>query len=324
MKIFITGGTGFIGKHVLEKLQNENKFHIVVLTRQKRNNQNGLSYVQGDISRTSTSLLSEYIEQSDYVIHMAGCKNDPQSFYQANVRGTENIVNACRKNDSLKKLIYLSSVGVIGITGNTVVDEQTECHPVNDYEKSKLQAELLVKEYSNQNPGRVIILRPTNVFGEDDPELHLLNLINKLRHRRFYYVGSDISKYYLNYVYVKEISELIFSFLAYSRRNDLYILNTPVQLSHFIETIKEILVDKTPIRHLPYWPIKLAALCFDLMPKSIMNHPPINSRKLLELTNERQYSSELLSTEGNWKPAFAMKHALSNLISHYREKKLLP
>lgn len=321
MKIFITGGTGFIGKHVLEKLQNENKFHVVILTRQKRDNQKGLSYVQGDIS--NTSLISEYIGQSDYVIHMAGCKNDPKSFFQTNVKGTENIINACRKSNNLKKLIYLSSVGVIGKTNNTVVDEQAECHPVNEYEKTKFQAELIVKEYSKQNPGSTIILRPTNVFGENDPEMHLFNLITKIKNDRFYFVGRGESHYYLNYLYVREISELVPLFLRSNARSGVYIINTPTSLLEFITTIKEILEDRTPVKHLPYGPIKLLAKCFDMIPCDILKQPPVNSLKLSELTNRKQYSSALLMADFGWKPMFTMKQALNNLVSHYNKRMLL-
>lgn len=321
MNIFFTGGTGFIGKHMIDKLRNENKFQIFILSRQKRENQNGLSNIQGDIS--DTSLMSDYIERSDYVIHMAGSKNDPNSYFQTNMTGTENIIKACRRSKTLKKLIYLSSVGVIGKTNKVIVDEQTECHPVNEYEKTKFQAELIVKEYSKYKPGSTVILRPTNVFGENDPELHLLNLIRKVKNDRFYFVGNDIKRYYLNYLYVREISELIPSLLSFTPRSDLYILNTPVLLSQFIGMIKEILNNDKPIKHLPYWPVKFAALCFDLMPKALLNPPPINSLKLLELTNTRQYSPALLAREANWKPAFSMRDSLHRLIIHYREKGLL-
>lgn len=321
MKLFITGGTGFIGNHVLEKLCEMKCFHIGVLTRQKKHVTKGVSYIEGSIC--DVSLIEDLVRQNDYVIHMAGCKNDLKSFFQTNIKGTENIINACRKSNNLKKLIYLSSVGVIGKTNNAVVDEQTECHPNNDYEKSKYQAELIVREYAKERPGDVIILRPTNVFGENDPELHLLNLIRKIKNRQFYFVGKDESHYYLNYLYVREISELVPIFLRSNARSGVYIINTPTSLLEFITTIKEILEDGTPVKHIPYGPIKLLAKCFDMIPRNILKHPPVNSLKLSELTNRKQYSSALLAAEFGWKPMFTMKQAMNNLISHYNKRKLL-
>jgi nucleoside-diphosphate-sugar epimerase len=321
VKIFITGGTGFIGKHVLQRLLNSDLYENTVLTRQKLNDQNNVTYIQGDIC--NPSLLNEHISRSDFVVHLAGCKNDLQSYNRVNVEGTRNVIDACVNNNRLKKLIYLSSVGVIGATDDIVIDERTDCHPQNNYERSKYQAELIVKAYSNKYPGKVVILRPTNVFGEKDPEVHLLNLLRNIINNRFYFVGNDISKCYLNYLYVKEISELIPRLLDAKIKNDLYILSTPIRLYDFIMTIKDILRVETPAKHLPYWPVRLLARCFDFVPNNIMRHPPINSTKLKELTNVKWYSSSLLSTDLNWNPAFKVEEALTNLISHYYRMGLL-
>lgn len=320
MKILVTGGTGFIGKHVVAKLLELGDHEVIVLTRRAVAGHNGVFYLKGDLS--DKLLVTEAIREVDYVVHLAGCKKDSDAFLTTNVVGTENIVSAC-SNYHVRKLLYLSSVGVIGPTKCTEINELTSCRPSNGYEKSKYQAELLVRQFSQSNPGKAIILRPTNVFGEDDPEMHLLNLITKLQRQRFYYVGDDTSKYYVNYLYVKEISELIPYMLAHNANSDLYILNTPSPLTEFITTIKQILSNDTPVKRLPYLPLKLAAACFDLVPKSIVNPPPINSLKLSELTNKKQYSSALIAKELNWSPVFSMSESLHNMIIHYYEKGLV-
>lgn len=319
-KILLTGGTGFIGKHALEKIKRLGMYKIIVLSRKYHVDIDGVSYIQGDIA--DAEILDKIISRVDYVIHMAGCKKDADSYYSTNVSGTKNILEACT-NNRVKKIIFLSSVGVIGPSESNEIDENTMCHPHNNYERSKYEAELLVKLFSINNPGKAIILRPTNVFGEDDPEMHLLNLINKIQKQRFYFVGNYISKYYLNYIYVKEISELIPNLLDHTTNSDLYILNTPTSLMQFITMIKQIIRNDTPVKRLPYWPIKLAAVFFDLMPKSMVNPPPINSRKLLELTNKKQYSSALIAKELNWNPAFSMYESLHNMIIHYYKIGLL-
>jgi GlcNAc-P-P-Und epimerase len=321
-RIFITGATGFIGKHVLSKLLDAGNYELVVLTRLKKETYkkfDNLSYIVGDI--TDCTLMKSIISDVDYVIHLAGSKNEASAYYSTNVVGTKNIIQAC-KTSNILKLIHLSSVGVIGKTSDIIINELTPCNPVNEYEKSKLEAELLVKEFSKREPGKVKILRPTNVFGEGDPDLHLLNLIRKISSNRFFFIGSDISKYYLNYLYVKEISELISRLISNTSQSDIYILNTPIPLMEFITVIKELLGDNFHVKSLPYWPIKIVASFFDIMPKSILNPPPINSLKLNELTNKKKYSSELLAQELNWEPVFSLNEALSNLIGYYCQKGL--
>lgn len=318
MKIFVTGGTGYIGSHVLQKLIETGYSEIDVLTRKNISNQKYLKYIQGDI-RDKSSFL-DYVTQADIVVHLAGCKKNLQLQTQTNVEGTKNVIDACRQNGQLKKLIYLSSVGVIGAGGAKVIDERTACCPENGYEKSKYKAELIVKEYSKNNPNKVIILRPTNVFGENDPERHLLNLIKKIQDNWFRFVGADSSKFYLNYLYVREISELVPRLFYAKTNNDLYILGTPIKLHEFIMIIKKILNDETPIKHLPYLPLRVAAHLLDMAPKK---YQLINSIKLKELTNERQYISALLSKDLAWAPKYEMERALINLVGFYKNKSLL-
>lgn len=312
--ILITGGTGFIGSHTIDKLRSIGMYNILVLSRKYRQDTDGIRYIQGDI--TNSKIVNEIIGRVDYVIHMAGCKRDEKLCYSTNVTGTINIIDACAKY-KIKRLVYLSSVGVVGPSNTCLVDENAKCNPSNNYERSKYQAEILVKKYSNDNIGKALILRPTNVYGECDPEKHLLNLISKIKHNNFYYVGKDYDRYQLNYLYVKEISELIPRLLTIDCKSVLYVINTPTLLIDFIATIKDILSNHNAVYHLPYPPVKLASMFFDIIPKKIISTPPINSLKLAELTNRKVYSARLISDELNWSPVFSMYTSIKNLINYY-------
>lgn len=321
MKVFVTGGTGFIGSHVLNKLNGLDFSDIYVLSRGKKSDSGKITYIKGDISRPET--FQEYISRCDYVIHMAGCLKDKNYFESVNVDGTNNIINACKKNYRLKKIIHISSAGVIGKTDKLIIDELTPCNPLNTYEKTKYKAELIIKDFLKNNPGKAVILRPTNVYGENDPESHLLNLISKIMKHRFFFIGNEEANYYLNYLYVKEISELVPRLLYTETKNDTYILNTPTRLPEFITKIKNIIHDDTTIKRLPYWPMKMIARCFDKIPNEIMRHHPINTKKFEELTNMKRYSSNLLAKDLNWAPIYALDEALNNLVCYYGQKELL-
>lgn len=318
--VFVTGGTGFIGRHVLRALAGLGSCHVVVLSRSKHADSGNVSYQQGDISDARG--LEDAIARADAVVHLAGCKKSPRDFHATNVLGTKNVVLACHKAN-VHRLIYLSSVGVIGPTSERDISEETPCRPANEYEKSKYEAEVLVRQLSARRPGTTTILRPTNVFGENDPQHHLLNLITKLKSHRFFFVGRDISRYYLNYLYVREISSLVATLLTSAYASDLFIVNTPTPLAAFIAAIKRELNDSTRVAHLPYWPVKAVAVCGDHLPRAWVPHPPITSLKLAELTCRKQYSAALLARETHWSPVFSMEEALRNVITHYRAEGLL-
>ncbi len=319
-KVFVTGGTGFIGRHVLQALAGLGTCEVVVLSRSGHADRGNVSYRQGDVADASG--WAEAVGGTDVMVHMAGSKKSPEYFHTTNVIGTRNIIAACEKA-SVTRLIYLSSVGVTGPTGEADVTEDTPCRPANGYEQSKYQAELLVRQFSIRRSGTTTILRPTNVFGENDPERHLLNLITKLKRHRFFFVGRDISRYYVNYLYVAEISALVATLLTSAPASDLFIVNTPTPLAAFIATIKRLLNDNTPVKHLPYWLVKAVAVGADHLPHLLVPRPPITSLKLAELTSPKQYSAARLAREMRWSPAFSTEAALRNVLTHYRDQGFL-
>ncbi len=288
-----------------------------MLTRSPRTDAGNVSYRVGDVADAPS--LARAAEGADVVLHFAGCKRVAAEFHRTNVVGTHNVVSMCEQAQ-VRRLIYLSSVGVIGPTSEIQVTEETPCHPANGYERSKLEAELHVRQFSARRPGTTTILRPTNVFGENDPEVHLLNLFRRLKSDQFFFVGRDISQYALNYLYVPEISALVGALIETTPTGDLFIVNTPTPLAEFIATSKRLLDAPKPVRHLPYWLVKTAALAGDRLPRRVA---PVNSLKLAELTSRKQYSADLLARQAGWRPAFAMEDALRNMIAHYREKGLL-
>lgn len=315
--ILLTGGTGFIGNHILRELSSDASNRIVVLSRDKHPDTGNVTYVVGDIA--DTDLVAKCVSRVEYVIHCAGVKASSKDCVPTNVLGTQNITKACERGN-IRKLVHLSSVGVIGAENDAVITEQTPCSPKNEYERTKYQAELLVSKLAQDIPGKAVILRPTNVYGENDPELHLLNLFKKIKSDAFRFVGHDISRFWLNYLHVREISCLFPRLLSWENPNTTYIVNTPAPLEEFVVTIRDIFHDRRPLRHLPYWPAKMLAKCFDQVPSRILNHPPINSRKLEELTNKRKYSADLLVKDLGWSPVFTLRQSLSSLIRDYDEK----
>jgi len=321
MRLFVTGGTGFVGRHVVDALLTTEDSTVSVLTRENHSDGPRLTYVKGDIG--DAGLLRRAMQGHDCVVHLAGCKHRQELFHHTNIKGTQNLIDACRLSTQFRQLIYLSGVDVYGVQKSSWVDEQTECTPDTPFGRSRHEAELIVRKFAEEKPGRVVILRPGNIFGERDPEHHLLNLLKKVRSNRFYFVGRDEQCYHVNYIDVKEVGELIKQLIGSRLARCVYIVNTPARLTEFVSILKKITNQTAVVRHLPYWPAKIAAQVFDSFPKSILRRPPINSLKLRELTNKTVYSPARLTNELNWRPRCPLPVALTNLHRHYLELGLL-
>lgn len=174
-KIFITGGAGFIGSHMVDSLLIKG-YEVVVYDNfssgtkdnLKHIDSNKLSIVEGDI------LDYEFLEKSmkgcDYVSHHAAqleiflAYDEPERDLEVNTVGTLNVLKAAKKN-GIKKVINISSACVYGQT-NKATKESDDPTPNWDYGVSKLAAEKYAKIYNDYKGLSVVSLRYGIVYGE--------------------------------------------------------------------------------------------------------------------------------------------------------------
>jgi nucleoside-diphosphate-sugar epimerase len=251
MKLLITGATGFIGQHLLDDdfFNNENP-EIRILTRNVNpdlRSSRKVKICKGDLSEIST--LEDAFSGTDIVINLAAELKDEDKFKSTNILGTENIIAMITKH-KIKKLINLSSVGVVGMQYSHVpinVSENTECHPKNNYEISKLKSEHLFLEAAEQNNFKLVILRPTNVFGDFHPKFYLLNFMHHLKNKAFFYCKNAV----VNYVYVKDVINAINYFVENNSDERILNIGSSTKLSEFAHTVNELLLIKPNTHRIP-------------------------------------------------------------------------
>jgi farnesol dehydrogenase len=172
MKIFLTGGTSSIGAYIVKKLiEQGHTLHLLV--RSKKNLPNLLSHEQihlfeGDLSQLS--LLKNAMEGCEQVYHLAAIAKvwlkDPKVFFDVNLTGTTNVLEAARLNN-IKRTVITSSAGVYGPShfGKVTETKNRELDFFNEYESSKALAELKIKEFYIEHGLDVVIVSPTRVYG---------------------------------------------------------------------------------------------------------------------------------------------------------------
>ena len=320
LNIFITGGTGFIGQHLIEEL-GDSFFRIFVLSRKKiRNINNRIQYVHGDLNQMH--LFSDILKTIDVFIHIAGEYKDKNIMYDVNVISMQNVLQEVVKYPQIK-FIHISSSGVYGIENNPLsfFDEASNCMPGNVYEKTKLESEYKLQEISTLYSLKYTILRPSNVFGEFDRNNKLLNLFKSVKKNRVFYLNNNAR---LNYVYVKQltfiIKQIILKDIFY---NDTYNVNSSCTVSSFFEEILTLLNIKNEIRQIPsfYLPLlKMMARIADLLPEKFQY---FNSGKFREMTDEKYYCTKKINKILSLDEKEILVKGLSNLFHHYQLKKLL-
>ncbi|MCP5182213.1 MAG: NAD-dependent epimerase/dehydratase family protein [Pseudomonadales bacterium] len=164
----VTGATGMVGKRIVSALIARG-LRVRILTRAADHRDSRTEIVHGDLSDAVS--VGRLLEGATMLFHCAAELHDETRMWQTNVEGTESLLEVAEKTD-LKYICHLSSVGVIGLVSNPLVDETTECRPMNAYEKSKRESEMRVERY--QGNARVVVLRPTNVVDRNRNFLHQL------------------------------------------------------------------------------------------------------------------------------------------------------
>jgi dihydroflavonol-4-reductase len=167
----VTGGNGFIGSHLVEALLKRG-YRVRCLVRKSSNLQwlRGVQveYGYGDI--TVTSSLPDALNGVNYIYHLAGVveASDSETFYEVNVRGTENLLRVCVEGShDLKRFVLASSQSAAGPCEDaTCMDESDIPHPISPYGKSNLEAEGVVLSYTDRVPATII--RPPAVYGPRD------------------------------------------------------------------------------------------------------------------------------------------------------------
>ena len=173
MKYVVTGGAGFIGSHLTEKLIKQGGVVTVLdnLNTGKEKNleliKEKIEFVKGSI--LDTKLLEEITKNVDGVFHQAALASvqdsftKPDEYYDVNVNGTENVFKLSKKHDF--KVVYASSSSVYGNPTRIPTKESDDKNPINPYAETKLKAEKLAIQYSKMGVN-VIGLRYFNVFGK--------------------------------------------------------------------------------------------------------------------------------------------------------------
>ena len=168
---FVTGATGFIGSHLVERLLSKG-YHVRCLVLNPKRpgflKDLPIEIFEGDLF--SIAALEKGIEGAQYVYHIAGAvaAKSKGDFFRFNQIGTKNVIEAvARVNPNVKKFIHISSQTAVGPgCGTTPVNESVTPKPLTTYGKSKLASEQEVLKFKDRIP--VTILRVSAVYGPRD------------------------------------------------------------------------------------------------------------------------------------------------------------
>jgi len=241
MKILVTGGAGFIGSHVVDKLIQENCQVVIVdnlSTGLQENIHKAATFIQMDIR--SNQLLELFVGQKfDYVIHLAAqtmvhkSLEMPDYDCDVNISGTVNILEACRKTQ-VKRIAFSSTAAVYGNVNSLPVVESSPTVPTSFYGLSKLTCENYLALYHQLYGLEYVAQRYANVYGErqgDGGEGGVVSIFTRKIHQGAPVVIFGDGSQTRDFIYVGDIANANYQSLLTVHANNVYNISTQTETS---------------------------------------------------------------------------------------------
>ena len=256
MKLLVTGGLGFIGSHLVEKLSNKNN-EIIILTRtlSKKANLHNLSknVKIKKINLTGFQKVGRIIEEfkPDVIIHLAGNTSHSKSFEKplqdvdSNTKTTLFMLEKIREMKSSCKFMLGSTFIVIGRPKKLPVNENTPCNPTTIYGTNKLASEHLCKIYHDVYGINTNIFRITNSYGPREQVKPNKNAVNFLIHQALKNKKISIynkGEFFRDLIFVDDVINGIVTILKKGKPGELYWISSAKKMwfKKFAEVLQKI------------------------------------------------------------------------------------
>ncbi|MFQ5582940.1 MAG: NAD-dependent epimerase/dehydratase family protein [Calditrichia bacterium] len=326
MKYFLTGATGFVGSWVAEKLT-EKQAEVVCLVRPTSNLQwlehLPVKYHRGSLFQPGS--IEKAVEDADYILHIAGVTKalHREDYYKGNVETTRNLLKMVEQvNPGIKKFVLISSQAAAGPSPTREpIDESFPPRPISDYGKSKLQSEIVAKEYGDKLP--ITILRPPTVYGPRDSDV--LEVFKNIKRGVSLKVGSV--EQYISMIHVFDLAAgiILAAESGQATGKTFFICDDQAYpWSEIVNILKEVMGRRAVNVTVPYPLAYGVATVAELLSK-MKGKPTVLNRRMMKEIQQPNWviSNKKIKTELHFSPGISLDKGLKITYDWYREHKWL-
>ena len=325
--VLVTGATGFIGSHLVERLLSEGASVRCLLrpvssrgVTARHLPPQGANGILGDL--ITGAGLDTALDGVDLVFHLAGVTKALHSsdYYLGNVQATENLLHAMSRSPA--RLIHVSSLAAMGPSPDgTPLREDAAPHPLTHYGKSKLEGEQAVR--SSSISGRSTVIRPPVVYGPRDVDVY--HVFKAAASGALLRIGRPES--YFSFIYVADLVDGII--LAAERRQaagKAYFLANPgpVSWTEFGSTAALTMVKKLRTLTLPVWTAYVVGCFADLLSR-MTGRPGLLSRDKILDARQRYWICDTTraAAELDFHTQTSLREGVAATLEWYREAQWL-
>jgi dihydroflavonol-4-reductase len=327
MRFLVTGGTGFIGSHLAEEGRRRGAEVVILgLTDRPEEKANaellsrmGAEVVSGSI--TDAELCRKAARRATHIFHLAvamreGGKSD-EFFESINLDGTRHLLEAASV-ERVERFVYCSTIGIYGHRAPGITREDSPLAPGNIYERTKVSAERLVREFVEKCQLPAVVLRPADVYGPRDQRL--LKMFKGVSRGRFPLFGSGEGRRHM--VYVDDVVSAFFKACERDEALGQGLIIAGPRACTLRELLDEV-VHATGSRRfgmqLPLAPmLGLAAVVEDVSAKLKVD-PPVYRRRMDFFHSDSEFDTSRARRVLGWEPRVDLREGIRRTLEDYRK-----
>jgi nucleoside-diphosphate-sugar epimerase len=326
MRLLVTGGTGFIGSHLAEEGRRRGAdvvaFGLTDRPEEKANAELlagvGAEILPGSI--TDAALCRTAMRGVTHVFHLAvamreGGKSD-EFFESINLDGTRHLLEAASVQ-RVQRFVYCSTIGIYGHRAPGITREDSPLAPGNIYERTKVSAERLVREFAEKCDLPAVVLRPADVYGPRDQRL--LKMFKGVSREKFPLFGSGDGRRHMVYV-----DDVVSAFFKACERDEALgqglIIAGPKSctLRELLDEVVHATGSKRFGFRLPLAPMLGAAAVVEDVCAALKIDPPIYRRRMDFFHSDSEFDTSRARRVLQWEPTVDLRQGIRRTLEDYR------
>ena len=326
MRLLVTGGTGFIGSHLAEEGRRRGAEVVVLgLTDRPEEQSNaelltrmGVEVLSGSI--TDAELCRRAARGATHIFHLAvamreGGKSD-EFFESINLDGTRHLLQAA-STGRVQRFVYCSTIGIYGHRAPGITAEESPLAPGNIYERTKVVAERLVRDFAENCALPSVVLRPADVYGPRDQRL--LKMFKGVSRGTFPLFGSGAGRRHM--VYVDDVVSAFFKACEREEAVGEGLIVAGPRACTLRELLDEVAAATGSRRYgirLPLTPmLGLAAVVEDVC-AALAIDPPIYRRRMDFFHSDSEFDTSKARRVLGWEPKVDLREGVRRTLEEYR------
>jgi nucleoside-diphosphate-sugar epimerase len=329
MQVVVTGGTGFVGSHLVRRLAAQGH-QVTALDKNPglfgdELRALGASVVTGSV--TDANAVDRVVAGSEVVYHLASPFGDilqpDKVYWDIEVNGTRRVLEAAERH-GVRRVVHCSTQGVHGSLAQTPGDENSPIAPRDYYCYTKVEGERVCQEFMGRGLD-IVIVRPTSVYGPADTR-GWLKLYRMVASGWFLMVGDGET---LNHpVFVENLLDLFEGAATVAEAKGRAYLAAdeyPVTLTELVRGVAQALGTEVRIMYWPWYDLALVgAAAIEQVSKAVGIKPPVFRRRLSWYKTNRAFRIDRARKELGYQPRVSLSDGLGRTAAWYRSAGYLP